>query len=497
MVLIRGGRIIDGTGRPTYEADLLLKGDKISAIGNFPRQKADLVIDALGSFIMPGFVDINTDSDHYLTLLTQPRQDGFLLQGVTTIIGGQCGSSLAPLLYGSLESIRKWANPDAINVNWHTVAELFQVLENRGLGVNFGTLVGHSTIRRALIGDISRDLTINELKVFERLLRTALNEGALGFSTGLGYALSKNTPYAELKILAHAVQKSGGIYATHLRDERGDLPAAINETVKIARETGIPVLISHFRPIKDFEKEYGNALELLEKQRGKSDMHFDGYPSDTSLVSIHTLLPQWIRHGSFETMLISAKSPHLKERILNDLPDLRGGDLIIAKANFYDYLRGKTLKEFAADQNLSLKEALLKLMLITKLRSVVLYKNINLDLAIQSLASDLAIVASNSPSFADETGQLNHERISNTFPKFLSIAVQTRLMPIEKAVQKITSIPARKLKIKNRGEIREGNFADITIMKDEKVAHVFVNGKPAVSSGRLANTASGRVLRKK
>src|SRR3989344_6384242 len=185
MILIKSAQIIDGAGKPPYKADVLIKDDKISAIGNYATKKAEIIIDGLGYYLTPGFIDVNTDADHYLALFTNPSQSDFIKQGVTTTIGGQCGSSLAPLLYGSLESIQKWTDIRQINVNWHTMQEFLKILGKIKIGVNFGTLIGHSTIRRAIIGEELRDLTDPELKVFEHIIERAMEEGALGFSTGL------------------------------------------------------------------------------------------------------------------------------------------------------------------------------------------------------------------------------------------------------------------------------------------------------------------------
>ena len=250
MLLIKGGNIIDGTGKPAYKADVLVSQDKISAIGVFPKKEGVPVIDALGLNVVPGFIDVNTNVDHDLSLFSDPVQSRYLLQGVTTLIGGHCGSSLAPLLYGSLESIRKWANPDQINVNWRSVKDFLATLAVRKIGVNFGTLVGHGTVRRALIGEDKRDLTDNELAVFENILTKALEEGALGLSTGLGYSHSNSVPYSEIKTLAKIVAKFDGVYSTHLRDE-DNLEKSIQEIIELTKEVRLNAIISHLRPLKD------------------------------------------------------------------------------------------------------------------------------------------------------------------------------------------------------------------------------------------------------
>ncbi len=206
-LLIKNVQVVGATRRADTGAgdgaapamDVFVSDNKISAIGNFPNKRADVVLDGKGAYLSAGFIDCNTDSDHYLTLFDNPGQEDFIRQGVTTIMGGMCGASLAPLLYGSLESLQKWGNPDRINVNWHTMAEFLAVMDKRPTAVNFGTLVGHATIRRALVGEALRELTKNELGVFSRTLEAALAEGAFGFSSGLGYVHSRKTPYAELR----------------------------------------------------------------------------------------------------------------------------------------------------------------------------------------------------------------------------------------------------------------------------------------------------------
>ena len=495
MILIKNSQIIDGTGKPPFKADVLIKDNKISAIGNFAGKKTDTIIDALGTYLTPGIIDVNTDSDHYLSLFTNPSQKSFLLQGVTTIIGGHCGSSLAPLLYGTLESIRKWADINLINVNWHTVSEFLKTLEKLGLGVNFGTLVGHSTIRRALIGNDRRDLTEGELKVFQKILTRSLDEGAFGLSTGLGYALSRQVPYSEIKKFAEIVNKYHGVYATHLRNEHEGLLASVKETIKIAEDTGVRVLIDHFRPLIGFERDFEKALDILDQTK-KLDVHFNSYPFNSSIVPVHLLLPSWVQSGGLETMLSNIFSKDVNERIVKELPRFKYDDLIIARAPGNDYLAGKTIGEFSQNQGVSINESIIKLMIITNLKAVLFYKNVNLELAINSLFKDCAFVASSSPGVLEGPNVINHERASETFPKFLKIVDRTKNITIEKAVEKLTSIPSQKFNLKKRGIIKDGNIADLAILKDWQVKHVFVGGKHAIKDGEFQNILAGKILRR-
>jgi N-acyl-D-aspartate/D-glutamate deacylase len=496
MILIKSAQILDGSGKPPFRADVLIKDDKISALGTFSARKADQIIDGLGCYLAPGFIDVNTDSDHYLSLFTYPSQSDFLLQGVTTIIGGHCGASLAPLIYGTLESIRKWTDISRINVDWHTAAEFFKVLNRRPLGVNFGTLVGHTTIRRALIGDDLRDLTISELDVFVHIVEQALKEGALGLSSGLGYAHARRTPYQEIKTLVQVAARYGGVYATHLRDERNGLLASVSETIKVGRETGAKILISHLRPIIGFENDFETALDILDAANEQLDIHFDSYPFDTSLIPIYTLLPFWAQNGGLEVMLENIRSEHVKERILKELPPLPEDALRISQAPGTEYLAGKTLGEYARNYDLPLSQALLQLMEVTRLRASVLYKNINGELAIKALMRDPALVASNGASVSPEDRILKHERFVGTFPKFLEIVSSRKIMPLELAIKKLTSVPAKKFGFKNRGLVKEGYFADLVLLRENKPYCVFVNGQPAVKEGKLEPFSYGKILKR-
>ena len=493
-ILLKSGQVIDGTGKSPVKADVLIKDDKISAIGNFPNKKADEVVNCLGAYVAPGFVDINTDSDHYLTLLTHPEQRDFLLQGITTIIGGNCGSSLAPLLYGTLESIRKWGDPRLINVDWHSVGEFLSTLKKRGVGVNFGTLVGHSTIRRALIGDSARDLTEKELQVFEKLLNDSMEEGAFGMSTGLGYSHSRFVPFSELKRLAAKIAEWGGVYATHLRSETRDILQAIDETVELAEEAKVKTQISHFRPLMEAERRYEDALRKIEKYPG---IHFDVYPFANSNMVIYSFLPDWAKKGGFEEMLKLLANKVQVQRILEEMEELPGKDIVVLSAPGNEYLVGKTLKQFADNRELKdIREALLRLMILTKLRAVVAYKDIDFTLVKTALGHAQAIIASNSAS------NFYSERAKETFPRFLELAQAESIMPIEQAIRKITLLPAQKFSLHKRGALQEGNFADITVFslsstqKDMKVSvrDVLINGEFAVRDGMAKGIVRGRVL---
>jgi len=514
-LLIRNVRILGGAGplrqssseasRLPERSDVFIQGEKISAIGSFPTKKADEMIDGQGIYLAPGFIDVNTDSDHYLTLFDNPEQDDFLKQGVTTILGGMCGASLAPLLYGDLESVHRWGDIRYVNVGWHTMDEFLRVLGGKGLGVNFGTLVGHSTIRRALIGTASRSLTKNELNVFSATLARALAEGGFGLSSGLGYPDSRDVSYAELKALAGIVKNSGGVYSTHLRKGGDELMDSTDETLKLRRETGVPSLISHFMPFRGSERAYAQALEKLKGIPDERAVYFDVYPFDMSVMPLSALLPLWAQEGNPETMLGNLKDSWKRKRILKELPEYGDADIVVAAAPHNPSFMGKSLGDIKNLYGLhSSQEALLTLMRTTELRAVVFCRNIATELIAKALAHPRALIATNAASIREgaQATLLKPERATRTFTKFLEMVQTQQLMTLEQAVAKLTKIPAALFGITGRGEVKEGNYADLVGFTFREgtpaiaeIRFVTVNGAVAVRSDTAKGMRRGKILR--
>ncbi len=497
-LLIRNVRIVGGAHEFSGESDVFVNDDKISAIGNFPSKKADVVVDGHGAYLSPGFIDVNTDSDHYLTLFEHRGQEDFLRQGVTTIFGGMCGASLAPLLYGSLESISKWTRTDRVNVNWHTMGEFLAVLDRHPLAVNFGTLAGHATIRRAIVGESLRDLTKNELAVFIKTLREALADGGFGLSSGLAYVHARKTNYPELKTLADLVKGKNGVYATHLRDTGKGIVSSIDETIKLAKDTGVKTLVSHFIPPEDAEKEYEAALAAIEALPPEIDLHFDIYPSPHSLLPIYTFLPLWAQSGGVDVMFANVKDEWYRTRIRKDMPKFDEEHFVIAQAPGNDFLVGKSLHEVKEMYGLKDgRDALLRLMATMGMRGGIFYRNLSERLIKRAIKSPRSLVASNAPSFANDFGrrELKSERTTQTFTDFLKLVEKEGLMPLDQAIRKITAEPAKKFDLPLRGSIQEGYYADLTCFKNAEVLFTVVNGKVAAHFGEFKDVFPGKALR--
>lgn len=486
--LIKNGLVYSGDGTPPVKTDILLNDEFVAHLGNFSKEHAEVFVDATGALVMPGFIDVGNDADHYLSLIHTPELQHLLRQGVTTVIGGNCGASLAPLLTGSLRSIQKWGDLRSVNVNWRGVAEFLKMLEKRGVGVNFGTLVGHSTIRRELTAEEFRDLTDSEIEILKRMVDQAIQEGAFGFSTGLSYMHARRTSHYEINELVKVVAARGGVYSTHLRNAEGNLAESIEETLAAAKATNVNVHISHLQPLKDFAEPYAHALRSIEAAAAESHVHFGVYPFDMTALPIYALLPEWMQDGGLEIMLMHLSAENIDSRLLEHFLKFTAQDIIIGHIinPSLKGLEGKTLKEFAESRGILLNEALLQLMRITRLQAVLFYRNVDTKALETFLAHPNAIVTS------DSAGLLVNQGVFTTYLKHMT---QKNGMPFEQALSKCSSLPAKKFRLKRRGLLKENYFADVVVLHNWVPAHVFVNGIHAINDGVPTGTLAGHVLR--
>src|SRR3989344_126656 len=479
-LLIKGVQVIDGEGKPPFKADVFIQKNLISAIGDLKYKKADEIIDGLGNYLAPGFIDIDTDSDHYLHLFSNPKQSDFTAQGVTTIIGGHCGTSLAPLLYGTLEALEDSADLNKVNVDWHTMGEFLESMKRIPLGVNFGTLSGHRTIRDAITRGEQRDLTEQEFKVFEKVLAQSIKEGSYGFSTGLGYIHGQYASEKEVKRLAGVLSGTGAVYATHLRNQTDGVLKAIEETVRVANYNEVKTLISHFRPLLGYEDQFTKALEYIKENTPPGRLYFDVYPHDTSIYPIYKLLPTWAQSDNKSEMMEKLNNAQMATKIKDEFKPLseKISEIRIAGAPKNGYLLGRLIREAAKDLEMEIPEALIYIMKITNLKATIFSKDINLELLENLLVDERSFIASNGNSPAP--GEfVKHDRSVNTFPKFIDLVISRKIMTLEEAIQKVTSRPAKYFGIADRGVIKEGKIADLVILgqSDYKVSETIVAGK--------------------
>jgi len=521
-ILIKNGLVIDGTGVSPALKDVGISGDKISEISvGIPEKNGKTVIDAKEKFVVPGFVDITSHSDTSWTLFDYPGQESLLSQGVTTIIGGNCGSSLAPLVHpDAIKSIQKWTDISKININWATTKEFFEEMSKMPLGVNFGTLVGHGTMRRGVIGEAIRPLNLEEIEKIKLFTEESMKAGAFGLSTGLGYSHEQPATADEVINFVRVVKNYGGVYKTHLRSEgREGLLAAINETIKIGREAEVPVLISHLKAIGRKEWQYITAaIDMIKNARNDGILiTFDVFPYLRTGSHLYQLLPRWAREGGFVKIFERLKSPDMFAKIVIDMQraTLHYNRIILASAKDVSGV-GKSIAEIAKSANLSPEETIAELLIVNEGRVSIFNKNLSGRNLMKLVLYPESSIASDGAGYSTEhqkSGTLVHPRSFGTFVHFLHHFVKVlRKLTWEEAIQKVSSRPAQVIGLKNRGMIAKKYYADIVVLSPDSLADnstytnpykyssgidwVIVNGKIAMKNGELTGIKAGKVLKK-
>ncbi len=519
-IIIKGGAVLDGTKTKMRTVDVGINGKEIAAIGSLDPPQAKIIVDAAGKYVTPGFIDITNHSDTHLTLFKYPAQESLLMQGVTTIIGGNCGASLAPL--GSshaLEAVRKWANPSEINVNWTRVGEFLDEVAKLRLGINFGTLVGHGTLRRGVIGGESRSLNIDERARVKLLLSEGLKEGAFGFSLGLAYGHERVAATEELLDLCAPLKEQGGLLKIHLRSEGRELIASINEVIRISREAAIPVEISHLKAIgRKTWPALPKALEMIQNaSTSGADITFDVSPYSTTGSLLYLLVPSWARENGFRELFQKIRKPDERERIIEaiEASTLHYDKILIVSAKMNSIV-GKTLAEIAEHSGLRPAEAILDTIRANEGRVKIVGKTLSTKNTALAVAYPNSIVASDGAGYSQEeqkSGNLVHPRSFGAFSHFWHHFVNDlKVLSAEEAIQKIASRPAERIGIKGRGVLKKGNFADIAVFDPRLIRDratyknpfrypsgiewVLVNGKVAVENGRYTGIRAGHVIKR-
>ncbi len=515
-ILIKNGSVIDGTGSVAKKLDIGIEKGKITNLAPNISAKANQTINAADKFVTPGFIDIQNHSDSYWTIFDQPDQTSLLSQGITTIVMGNCGASLAPLISReSIKTIQKWHNLSGININWTSVAELLEVLKTLPLGVNVATLIGHATLRRGLIGDEVRSLKAEEIKIADKALQDGLSQGAFGLSLGLVYAHEVNSSTEELLSLAKNLKSSNKYLSVHLRSETDQIIESIDEAINLAAEAGIAVKISHLKlrgannwPLFD---RMMNKLESAYHQGLK--VSFDVYPYDSTWAVLYTYLPKWAYEGGRTQILEHMKDPAGRKKIIDYLnsQNLQYEKIIVAEAAGNSSLVGKNLGVIASSQAVSGAEALLDVITATSAQVVVIDHNISTQHVELLLSSPLSMISTDGAGYSGRGTKLMHPRCFGAFPRFLNMVAKNKILKWEQAIKKITAEPAALLGLSNRGVLAKNNIADIVIFDPNKVTDnatyanpdlmsdgidaVIVSGKLSYFDKRMVNLA-GQVLKR-
>ncbi len=527
-LLIRGGLVVDGFGRPAYTADVAIKDDRIVKIGNLSQATATRTIDASGLVVAPGFIDMLGQSETYL--LIDPRANSKVMMGVTTEITGE-GESIAPINERQIKEQEDFLRRFNLTIDWRTLDQYFKRLEKQGSGVNLGTFVGATQVREYVIGYDDRPPTAAELDQMKKLVADAMRDGALGLSTSLQYVPARFAKTDELVELAKVAHQYGGIYATHQRSEANTIDASLNEVFEIALKAQIPVEIWHLKTA--YKKNWGRMPEVLTRIKQARDhgmdITADIYPYIAGSTALSACLPPWALEGGTEKMLNRLRDPQTRQRLKKEISEDHqdweniylgsggpSGVLIGAVVNReLESLQGKRISEIAEQQKKDPLDVVFDLILADKGQTGAIYfmmSEADMRAAMQSpfvsFCTDSGARATDGPL----AGSKSHPRGWGSYPRILGRYVRDeKLLSLETAVHKMTGGPAARVGLRERGFIKEGMFADITVFDPAKVIdratfespnqypagieYVLVNGKISVDKGQRTAALAGRVLR--
>jgi len=520
-ILIENGHVMDGAGNPWFRANVGLVGDHIEAIGRLGDADAERRIDARGLIVAPGFIDIHTHSDY--TVLVDPRVESKVRQGVTTEVVGNCGSSAAPMnseVKAYREKYMRSQLGEDFEFNWATMEDYLDLVDRDGASFNVVALVGQGTVRQNVMGHEDRPPTDTELADMRRLVAEAMEDGAWGMSTGLIYTPSCFAETDEIVELAKVVAEYDGIYFSHIRGEGETLLEAVKEAIEIGERAGVPVEIAHFKA--SGKKHWGKTKESLrlvgEGRRRGVDVTFDQYPYIASSTGLAALLPHWAQEGGAERLLERLADPEMRRKIAEGPATVtRDWDAVmVAFARNHPNYEGKSITEIAELEGKEPMDAVFDLLLAEDAQVNIVSFGMSEEDVKRVMSSPYMMVGSDGRAVAPR-GILGrgkpHPRYYGTFPRVLGHYVREKgVLRLEEAVRKMTSLPAQRIGLRDRGLLKEGFKADITIfdpgrVKDEAtftdphrfasgIPYVIVNGTIVVDNSEHTGVLPGKALRK-
>jgi len=528
-LVIVNGHVIDGTGSPWYAADVAIRDGRIAAIGRLAGAAAKQTIDAQGKIVAPGFIDMLGQSE--LTVLVEPTLPSKIFQGITTEITGE-GGSAAPLNDAIVKADKVDYDHLKITPDWRSWREYFARVEKQGIGINMAHYVGATQVRRMVLGDADKQPTPVELDRMKALVREAMEQGAVGLSTSLQYSPAPYAKTEELIALAAEASRYGGIYASHMRSEAGAVLEALDEAIRIGREAKIPVEIWHVKAAG--KRNWGRMKDIVAKieqaRRDGVDITADTYAYPAWFNSFSAFIPPWAHDGGDEKLLERLKDPQARARIRADMltPDDKGWDnewqeipgpeavLIGAVQNpELASIQGKTLADVAQ---------LWKMDPIDTVCEILIKDHAFTYVAVFGMSEPDVALAVQQPwvSFNNDsqgtapTGLLGqehpHPRAYGTFPRVIRKYVrEDKLLSLEEAIRKMSSLPAQKMRLADRGVVKAGMWADLVVFDAATVTdkatfaqpnqlsvgmdYVLVNGVPVIAAGKATGARPGKVLR--
>jgi N-acyl-D-aspartate/D-glutamate deacylase len=527
-LLIRNGRIIDGTGSPWYAGDVGIREGKIAAIGRLGDAAAKRTIDAAGKVVAPGFIDMLGQSE--LTILVNPSLPSKIFQGITTEITGE-GGSAGPLNDSIIAADQAYYDHLKITPDWRTLGEYFARLERQGMGINLASYVGATQVRRVVLGDSNRTPTADELERMKGLVRDGMRDGAVGVSTALQYPPAPYAKTEELIALAAEASKLGGMYATHMRSEGNEIGPALDEAIRIGREADIPVEIWHIKV--SGKRNWGRMPEVVAKidsaRRSGVDIAADTYAYPAGFNSMSAFVPPWAHDGGDAKLIERLRDPAMRRRIRremltpgkgwdNEWQVIPGPEAVMIGAVQNPALvsyQGKTLAEVARLRKTDPIETIFDLLIEDKAyTNVALFTMSEPDIVL-ALRQPWVSINNDSQGTAPDgiLGQEHpHPRAYGTFPRILRKYVrEEHRLTLEDAIRKFTSLPAQRMRLGDRGVLKVGMWADVVVFDPATVRDlatfdrpnqlsvgmqwVLVNGVPVIADAKATGALPGRVLR--
>lgn len=528
-VLIVNGRVVDGTGAPWFRADIGIIGDRIAAIGRLADRNAATRIDASNLVVAPGFIDMLGQSE--FNVLVDPRAASKITQGITTEITGE-GSSIAPLNDAMIQSSQPQYDRFKVTLDFRTLDDYFKRLERNRPALNVGSFVGAGGLRAHVVGQAQRDATPDEIEQMKKLVADAMEDGALGLSTSLQYVPGRFASTDEIVELARVAGQYGGIYISHQRSESNQIVPSLDEVFAVAERAGIAAEVWHLKTA--YRANWGRMPEILKhfdaaRARGL-DVTMNMYPYDRASNGLDACLPLWVREGGLDKMLQRLKDPALRERIKQDMDDANakdwenqwygsgGGAGVMVSTVLDPSLRkweGKDLVQIGQEMGKDPRDAAMDLVIADRGETSVIISIMREDDVRAALSHPMMSIGTDSGARAEDgplSESKSHPRAWGSFPRVLGKYVrEEKLMSLEEAVRRFTSRPAARVGLDDRGLLKPGFKADITIFNAETiidrstfedpthysqgVEHVLVNGKAVVSGGRITDERPGEPIR--
>jgi N-acyl-D-amino-acid deacylase len=527
-VLITNGHIVDGTGSPWYGADLGIRDGRVAAIGHLAGAAAKRRIDAKGMVVAPGFIDMLGQSE--LTILVNPHLPSKIFQGITTEITGE-GGSVAPLNDKIIAADRVTYQHFKITPDWRDLSQYFARLEKQGIGINFATYVGATQVRRMVLGDSDVTPTPAQLDRMKAIVRQAMQQGARGVSTSLQYAPAPYAKTDELIALAGEAAKFGGVYATHMRSEGNDVLGALDEAIRIGREAPIPVEIWHIKAAG--KPNWGRMPQIVAKidsaRATGVDITANTYAYPAWFNSMSAFVPPWAHDGGDKALIARLKDPAMRVRMRKDMEakdatwdnewqEIPGPEAVLVSVVQNPkllLLQGKTLADIAKARGTDPINTLFDILVEDEAFTECAVFAMSEPDILLALQQPWTSVDNDSQGTAPDglLGQEHpHPRAYGTFPRILRKYVrEDHALTLENAIRKFSALAAQKMRLTDRGVLKEGMWADVVVFDPNEIRdvatfenpnqlsvgmrYVLVNGVPVIAEGKMTNALPGKVLR--